>query len=469
VRTKAILGITLAAMMTGELVAQANKPPEKWFVVEGAVNTQSGYMLRVDVDRPDRTYAVGQTMTVTVRADKDCYLYLLYYGAGDKVGCLFPNKYQQDNFVRANTTVAIPAAGSDFQIVARPPCGSEILQVIGSSQPIEVLKGQNPQEAVGAPLQASQLKDMVVELKQNKARDWAEARIAITTHDPAQGTTQETAQGKRPRRYAVCIGISEYESDRVPKLRICHKDAERMAAALKEHGQVDEVLLLTNAGATREAIERAIFKWLVEKTQAGDEVFIYFSGHGGRCADTSGDKPDGLAKYLVPFDGKPGKPDTMILDRVFARWLRELDGRRIGIVLDNCYAGGIAKGEHGQGIKGLGGPQPKAAAVSDVFLIGELAQAKAIGQSGVELLAACEGNQIAWEMPTDDDGSVLTYHVIRSLENPKADLNGDQHISVGEVYQYTKPSIEEYVRKTFSTEQTPVLLDQANDEVYLKP
>ena len=100
------------------------------------------------------------------------------------------------------------------------------------------------------------------------------------------------------------------------------QDAQRMAEALKQSCRVDDVVLLTNSQATAAAIEKAVFKDQVSKSKPGDEVFIFFSCHGGRTADTNGDERDGLDEYLVPYDGTLGKPETMILDDTFARWVR---------------------------------------------------------------------------------------------------------------------------------------------------
>lgn len=462
-KTRLVIAAAILTLIAPGRTALAGKPPEKWMQIQGVVNTDSRGILRVSVDHKDCKYAVGEKMAVTVASDRDCFLYLIYYGAGGQVGLLFPNRHQADNRVPANTRVTVPAEGSGFRIVAEPPCGDEVLQVVASSTPIEALDKQMPALADFTPLKSAPLKDMVLKLEKEPPKEWAEARLRITTYDP-NGTELPR---KRARRYAVCVGISDYPTGGgVPPLRICHQDAERVADALKTRCQVEEVCLLTDEQATRSAIERAIFCWLADKTQAGDEAFIYFSCHGGRCADTSNEKPDGLSKYLVPYDGVLGKPETMILDRVFARWIRELDGRRIGIILDNCYAGGMAKGQ-GRGIKGIGGARGNPE-VAEPFLAPELRRAKAIGQTGVELLAACEGNQIAWEMPTEE-GSVLTHFVLQALADPKTDRNGDERVSVGEVYQITKRPIEDYVRKTFNSSQTPTLLDNANDSVYLKP
>jgi uncharacterized caspase-like protein len=299
---------------------------------------------------------------------------------------------------------------------------------------------------------------MVVELKDNKKqRDWAEARIQITTVDSNE---PQVPQGGK--RLAVCVGISQYQHDRIPPLQVSHKDAERMATALRQQCGVDRVTLLTNQQATRDAIERAIFRDLVAESAPGDTVFLFFSNHGGRTADVNGDEQDGFDEYLVPHDGQMGSPDTMILDDVFARWVRELDGRKVAIILDNCYSGGSSKRA-----KGLG-DLPSASAPLD-FFDGEVRRAKDLGQQGTMVLAACEANQLAWEMPDDNEGSVLTYNILRSLTTASADQNRDGRLSIGEVYRFIQQPVQDYVRQTFSAEQTPILLDNADDQVILKP
>jgi len=456
-KTKTTLTVLTLACLASVRLASAADPRDKWMTVQDAVNTQSSFMLRVDVDKPDRTYRVGEHMKVTVNSEKDCYLYLLYYGASNQVACLFPNKYQTDNRIRANTTVTVPAPNADFQFTASPPCGKEYLQVIGTLKPVDILKDKPLDKSIATPLETGDLKDMVVELKKGEPRDWAEARIDILTVEAPNYTPP--GEGKR---YAVCVGISQYKSDRVPPLRVSHLDAERMAKALKEVCKVDDVTLLTNAQATRAAIEKAIFQDLAAKTRPGDSVFVFFSCHGGRTADTNGDEPDGLDEYIVPHDGVMGSPETMILDDAFARWMQELDGRKIAVILDNCYSGGSSKS-----IKGLG--SLPAGPASLYFIDGELQRTKDLGQPNTMVLAACQANQIAWEMPSENDGSVLTYYVLSAVRDRATDANGDGHVSLGEIYRVIKAPVEEYVRKTFEAAQNPILLDNANDGIYFKP
>ena len=90
----------------------------KAFAVE-KTNEQSGFMIRVTVDKPDRTYYEGEGMTVSIIPERDCYVYLLYYDAEGNIACLLPNEYQQQNFLKAKAEYQVPAPNDSFRFRAR--------------------------------------------------------------------------------------------------------------------------------------------------------------------------------------------------------------------------------------------------------------------------------------------------------------------------------------------------------------
>ncbi len=426
----------------------------KWFAVEGVVNDQPSFMLRVDVEHKDRVYREGEYLRVRAATEKDCYLYIIYY-SGDKAAVLFPNKYDQENFVRANQVVQVPQRNS-YHIVCRPPFGTEVLHVVATRKKIPLFGKQKEKDMrleSASQVGTADLQQMTQTLQSQGKNEWAEARIKITT----------VGSKEKPRKsdtYAVCIGISRYQHDRIPQLKVSHLDAERMARGLRDVCGVRNIALLTNEKATKKAIEKVIFHDLVKESSPGDTVYVFFSGHGGRTADTNGDEADGVDEYLVPHDGILGSPDTMILDDTFARWMQELDGRKVMIILDNCYSGGSSKST-----KGLGG----ALGVGTVdFLDGEMKRSKDLGQRNTMVLAACRADQLAWEIPDASKGSVLTYFLLRSFADPQADQNNDGRLSVTESYDYAKGRIADFVKKNFSAEQNPVLIDNANDSIFFK-
>jgi hypothetical protein len=301
-------------------------------------------------------------------------------------------------------------------------------------------------------------------------QDFAEVFLDVVTF----ATAREREQYLKPqRRVAVCIGISDYADEKINDLTVSHLDAVVMADIFEKQCGVESVVLLTNAQATRRAIEQAIFEDLPARTQPGDTVFIFFSGHGGRCADTNGDEEDGYDEYFVPQDGQLGDDNTMILDDVFARWMQQLEGREVCCLVDCCHAGGVTKNLTKKGSKGIT-PVNVDRAVDRLLKVdvleGELRRAKDLGQKGTEIITACQANQLAWEMLPPNKVSVLTHYLADAVkQKAKADANGDNKLGLNEAFHFMKEPIQNYVRTNMQTEQTPLLIDNAGGSIVLVP
>lgn len=433
---------------------------DKAFAVQEILNENQAFMVHVDVDRKDRVYQVGETMTVTVTPEKDCYLYLLYYDATDNMVCLYPNEFAAENFVRGKTTVTIPTPGANFALKAHEPTGDELLQVIATSHPVNLFGDKNLKLKAFTAVSKEELEGADDRLDQQRSKEWAEARISIKTVGVRDEQTTQQA-----RRLAICIGISDYlNNDRISDLRFSDKDAVNFREMLTSVGGVrpEDVLVLTNDQATKANIREAIFVRAAEVTRPGDTLIVYYSGHGMRAADTNGDEEDGFDEFLVPHDGRVGELSSMISDDEFARWLQELTGRSILIVMDSCYSGGASKS-----VKGLASG-PSAATAGLDFFDGELRRAKDIGQTGTAVIAASKPDQVAWEMPTGE-GSALTHLFIQSVISGSGDANGDQRITVTEAFDKVRDEVKAYVQQTFMVDQEPVMIDNAGDSIFIRP
>lgn len=74
--------------------------------------------------RPEKAvYRIGEAVRVAVGVERDCHLTLVGVGTGGQAVRLFPNKFQQDNAVRAGQTVLIPPPNAAFEITAQGPAG----------------------------------------------------------------------------------------------------------------------------------------------------------------------------------------------------------------------------------------------------------------------------------------------------------------------------------------------------------
>ena len=70
----------------------ASAEDDKDFIRSHGINEDAGFMIRIDLDHPDRVYYEGETMAISVISEKDCYVYLLYYNAEGDIHCLFPGE-----------------------------------------------------------------------------------------------------------------------------------------------------------------------------------------------------------------------------------------------------------------------------------------------------------------------------------------------------------------------------------------
>lgn len=144
--------------------------------------------------------------------------------------------------------------------------------------------------------------------------------------------------------WALIIGISDYinlEDVEGGDLPGAEHDARAMrdVLVLKAGFPEENVRMLLNREATRAAIEEGITGWLVSNTRPGDNVWIFFAGHGSQMWDESGDEDDGLDETLAPADVSLTSTEYDISDDTFNEWLGMLPAGNIVVLLDNCNSG----------------------------------------------------------------------------------------------------------------------------------
>ena len=144
--------------------------------------------------------------------------------------------------------------------------------------------------------------------------------------------------------WAFVVGISDYihfEDEEGGDLPGAEHDARRIRDALVMRGAFPEqnVQMLLNHDATKAAIEEGITGWLVQNARPGDNVVIFYAGHGSQMWDESGDEDDGLDETLAPADVMATNTDFDISDDEFNEWLGMLPTDNVIVILDNCNSG----------------------------------------------------------------------------------------------------------------------------------
>lgn len=149
---------------------------------------------------------------------------------------------------------------------------------------------------------------------------------------------------------ALLIGVDEYSSANVPDLKGCVNDVTAIGAVLTDvYGFEDENLtLLTSVEKTTRKRILDELELLVSRTEDGDVVVFYYSGHGSQVPDKSGDDgEDHLDETIVPSDsGRDGEEVGDIVDDEIHSYITALAERtgNVSFVFDSCHSGSVARG-----------------------------------------------------------------------------------------------------------------------------
>ncbi|MFC2132864.1 caspase family protein [Bacteroidota bacterium] len=255
----------------------------------------------------------------------------------------------------------------------------------------------------------------------------------------------------------MVIGISKYKNPS-NNLQYAQKDATDFKNALIKHGRFkkENIKLLTNKNASRENIRKNLEGWLKSKLKKNDLLIIFFSGHGTQIADTDEDEEDGLDECLVPYDFNSNDASSVIIDDLFAYWIKNLKSERVMIIFDNCYSGGAAK-QKGVSIAGVKGNIGKDNFSKDI--------SREVPRKGTVLLAASKADQVSFESNEFKNG-VFTYFLINSI-SLASDNDFNKIINSSELYYATRKSTLEYTKNQFKKEQEPIYIDWTDDGLEL--
>lgn len=170
-------------------------------------------------------------------------------------------------------------------------------------------------------------------------------------------------------RYALLIGVSDYEvtpSSAIDPLEGPRNDVHLLYNALRDHWDPSASIKVLADGIeksaygapfprtappTRNAILAALEE-LAETARKGDEVIVYFSGHGAQLQERQmGSEPDGLDEFFLPIDFKVDAQegsDTVsiknhILDDEIGSYLKAIisKGASVWLIADTCHSGSL--------------------------------------------------------------------------------------------------------------------------------
>jgi hypothetical protein len=254
--------------------------------------------------------------------------------------------------IRADVLPDDGAATRGIGVVRRQEAGMSNVQnlvrlegvVVGDATSVEV----QGQPAMMEEISAEELSLLGIEDQRalRFSRDFSLPISTDTVEIVAKGsggqTVQTIAAPRIDKRWAVVVGVGEYESNDIPDLEFAPADARAVKEFLESDaaGPFDEVLYLENEQATGAAMREALFVFL-QQADWDDLVVIYYAGHG---APDPG-RPDNL--YLLPTDAELGS----LAATGFPMWdvktalRRQIAAERVLVIADACHSAGTADGD----------------------------------------------------------------------------------------------------------------------------
>ena len=260
-------------------------------------------------------------------------------------------------------------------------------------------------------------------------------RIASTPPPPSN-----IAPDKVRRKWALVIGISQFEDKRVPRLNYPAKDAEDFAKLLQDpqvgRFRVEDVKVLLNADATTRQIKAGL-NWLARNAQADDLVVVFISSHGSpRELDTRN------VNYIVTNDTVTRPQDELFATALAMVEVTEvirsrIQARRTLVLLDTCHSG---------------------AAHSSPQVTGSLVNSSVSSETldsirqgfGRAIISSSQVGEQSYENDEFKNG-YFTYYLLQELRKSKGLEPIDQ------VYAHVREQVSKGVAGKYKAQQTPVL------------
>lgn len=295
-------------------------------------------------------------------------------------------------------------------------------------------------------------------IESDRKVDAAKMKLSTPTPNPTSANPQQ-------HRFALLVGIDDYQDDSIPDLRGCVNDVHSMKNLLV--GQfgfpVENVRVLSNSTATHEEILHAIDRSLVQRAGKDDTVVFHFSGHGSQMKDASGDETDQWDETIVPYDSRTEGVFDITDDELNRRFRDLADKTNLTVILDCCHSGSglraisarqIARDEREQ-------PAPTPGARRD---------AKDVAATGFRenldytMIAASQADELANELniQVDSHGALTHFFVLEAQRSPDSatyrDVMDRVKIAVNNVFRSQHPQIEgsEIDNRLFGSADVPI-------------
>lgn len=143
---------------------------------------------------------------------------------------------------------------------------------------------------------------------------------------------------------ALLIGINRYDTEYggEANLRGCLNDVGLIRETLVDifRCPAERIFSRTDDQATYPNLVDALDAWTTN-LQSGERLFLYYSGHGVRIDDLSGQEEDAYDEAIVTHDFSRSRP---LLDDILRFFMNRIPrGVTANVLLDCCHSGGLPR------------------------------------------------------------------------------------------------------------------------------
>ncbi|NLF54117.1 MAG: DUF4384 domain-containing protein [Thauera phenolivorans] len=242
--------------------------------------------------------------------------------------------------------------------------------------------------------------------------------------------------------HGLILAIADYPGPAaLPGVKHDVELARKMAHSM---GVPDRRLTVIQDGNLDLAGLRATLEGFAQTVRAGDEVFLYFSGHGGRMeVQRIGEATPQCAESFVSADLE------FFMDKEFNAWLEGLSTQAAKIVVfaDSCHSGGVASAKAMTRSVGASDWRPKTLAkfgpadgrhCEPVNLAKTVVLTRSL-RSNVVYVAASQDDEVAW---ATSRGSAASMAWTECLAQGGVDRDGSGGVTAEELRQCAQSWID---------------------------
>ncbi|MGB4958432.1 MAG: caspase family protein [Saprospiraceae bacterium] len=251
------------------------------------------------------------------------------------------------------------------------------------------------------------------------------------------------AQVRKPKSYALVIGISEYKDKNITSLNFAHRDAEYFANLCTSASGLNipqaQVKLLVNEDASYWNLVDGL-DWLKSVAQKDDNVYFYFAGHGDM------ESLELQFGYLLAHDSRYmnylGRSLSLDILNKTAHTLSVTKKAKVFLITDACHSGKLAGVDfNGSNLTTL-----------------KLMQ---IVSNNEVRITSCNEGELSYEDEVWGSGrGAFSYFLGKGMSGEADGVNGskDGNITIAEIKSYISGKVPNEVKEKKQKKQNPVIM-----------